>query len=64
MPLDELIITGTANATYDLDVLKNTNTRMSSDQVLLIQVHEWREGENPNPEKPEVGQIWLSKKVD
>lgn len=63
MPVEEIIITGKAETTYDLEELATKNTRMSSNETLLIHVHEYSEGEDPNPENPTIGQIWLSKKV-
>ena len=63
-------LTGTAGKDYNLDELKNTNTRGSSSEALTVQVWEWNPAlpENnphskPNPENLVVGQIWLSKLI-
>lgn len=60
----EIVLVGVEGKTYDLEELQNENTRLDSTKPLLIQVYEYKEGENPNPENPKIGQIWLSKRVD
>ena len=63
-------LTGTASKTYNLDTISTQDTRKSSDEELLVQIWYWNpdlpEGnphKNPNPEKPVIGQMWLSKLV-
>lgn len=61
-------LTGTAGKKYDLDELKNTNTRTSKDESLVVQIWEWNpnlpgDHGKPNPPSLEIGQIWLSKLV-
>lgn len=58
-----LDLTGTSNKTYDLDKIEAEN-RTNSTQELVIHVHEYKAGENPNPDNLVLGQIWISKKVD
>ena len=56
-------ITGTSNRNYDLDAISN-DSRLNSNATLLVQVHKYRKGENPNPSNLQIGQIWLSKQID
>ena len=56
-----LNLTGQSGKTYDLDAL-NTESRLDASKKLVVQIHEYSEGENPNPENPSIGQIWLSVK--
>lgn len=63
-------ITGSAGKSYNLDNIATKDTRQSSDEKLLVQIWYWNpnlpEGnphKNPNPEKPVIGQMWLSKLI-
>lgn len=62
-------LTGTSGKKYDLDQISKTNTRTSTDE-LVVQVWKWNPNldsknphSKPNPPSPVVGQIWLSKLV-
>jgi hypothetical protein len=55
-------IKGTPGTTYNLDQIK-AGSRLNSTAPLVAQVHEYSDGENPNPDNPAIGQIWLSKKI-
>lgn len=68
---NQVNITGTSGQTYDLDALKNTNTRGAKDESLVVQIWYWspqlpesNEHHNPNPPHVVIGQIWLSKLLD
>ncbi len=59
-------LTGTAGKTYDLDEVVNGGKR-TDESALVVQIWKWNPNlpkenvhKNPNPPKPEVGQIWLS----
>lgn len=71
-------LSGTSGKKYDLDELQK-NTRVDSDSKLLVQIWYWNpdgiesykndnvkynEHKQPNPPKPVIGQIWLSKRVE
>ena len=60
-----LDLTGTKGKEYDLDEISK-DSRVNSSRELVIQVVEYDPflDESPNPEKPAIGQIWLSKKVN
>jgi hypothetical protein len=57
-----LNLTGTPDKVYDLDEIQSNN-RLNSDKELVIHVHEYALGENPNPSNLKIGQIWISKRV-
>lgn len=60
---------GTPNTNYDLDELEQDN-RLNSKRSLVVQV--WKYNPNslnekkksPNPPDLQLGQIWLSRRVD
>lgn len=54
---------GTANATYNLDEIKE-DSRLNGKSPLVVQVHYYKKGENPNPSDLQLAQIWLSKMID
>lgn len=56
-----LNIKGTSDKNYDLDEIQEQR-RDNPDLDLVVQIHEYTDGENPNPENIKLGQIWLSKK--
>ena len=61
-------LTGTSSKTYNLDNLATKNTRKSSDEKLLVQIWYWNAAlpfphNQSNPDKPEIGQMWLSKLI-
>lgn len=63
-------LTGTTGKNYNLDELVNTNTRTNVDSELKVQIWLWspylpasNPHSKPNPPKPALGQIWLSKLV-
>ena len=62
MAVKTLTFTGNENKIYDLEQLSNIDTRLST-TALKIQIHEYADGENPNPSNTSMGQIWLSKKI-
>lgn len=62
MPKKTLNLTGSSDKTYDLDAIEEEK-RTNSNKELVVQVFEYKDGESSNPDKPAVGQIWLSKKV-
>ena len=53
-------ITGTQGTTYDLDKIKS-DSRTNGATPLVVQIHKYAKGQNPNPENLQIGQIWLSK---
>lgn len=53
-------ITGTKGATYNIDDIKK-DSRSNNETPLVVQVHTYKKGQNPNPSNLVVGQIWLSK---
>ena len=55
-------ITGTPGRSYDLDKIEQDN-RLNSNQQLIVQVHKYKAGENPNPPDLKIGQIWISQLV-
>lgn len=55
-------IKGTQNRSYDLDEI-TSDSRENSEKELIVQIHRYKMGENPNPENLKVGQIWLSRLV-
>lgn len=56
-------ITGTKGATYNLDDIKK-DSRSNNETPLVIQVHTYKKGENPNPSNLKEGQLWMSKLED
>lgn len=58
-----LDLTGSSNKTYDLDKIEAEN-RTNSQQELVVHVHEYKAGENPNPDNLVLGQVWISKRID
>lgn len=56
-----LNLVGNSEEVYDLDKISE-NTRDNSDLPLVLQVHKYRVGEDPNPSNLKIGQIWLSKR--
>jgi len=54
---------GTSNSTYNLDTIKN-DSRLNGDLPLIVQVHKYTKGNNPNPSNLQLGQVWLSKLVE
>jgi hypothetical protein len=69
MPIN-LNLTGTTGVTYDLDEI-SAESRINVNKPLLVQVHRWNKdmpnghpNKLPNPENPQIGQIWLSKNVE
>lgn len=63
-------ITGSNGKNYNLDTISTKDTRQNSDEALLVQIWYWNpnlpEGnphKYPNPEKPAIGQMWLSKLI-
>ena len=57
-----LNLSGTSGVTYDLDEIVS-EARANGDKPLVVQVHEYKQGESSNPKNLQIGQIWLSKKV-
>ena len=57
-----LNLTGTSGRDYDLDEIEAQN-RTNSSEELVIHVHKYKKGEDPNPARPQLGQIWISKMV-
>lgn len=57
-----LIITGTQNREYDLEQISSQN-RSNSSEELVVQIFNYKAGENPNPANPRIGQIWLSRMI-
>lgn len=57
-----LNLTGSSEKTYDLDKIEAEN-RTNSEQEMVVHVHKYKDGENPNPDNLVLGQIWISKKV-
>jgi hypothetical protein len=66
MAKKSLNLTGTSGTTYDLDNIAAEN-RENSSKDLIVQIHEYNPNSadptkrSPNPLKPKIGQIWLSK---
>ena len=69
---------GTAGETYNLEELKTSNTRTDSSKDLIVQIWYWNpngilsykddltkyeEHKLPNPPRPKLGQIWISRWV-
>lgn len=52
-------ITGTSNKTYDLNAIEQ-DSRTNSSTSLVVEVHKYKAGENPNPDNLTIGQIWVS----
>lgn len=53
---------GTSGRKYDIDKIEQ-DSRTNSNSMLLVQVHQYRSGENPNPENLKIGQIWMSQLI-
>ena len=69
MAKKSLNLTGQNGKTYDLEQISAQNTRLDSSMQLVVEIWPWNpestneEHRKPNPPKPEVGRIWLSKLV-
>lgn len=63
MAKQKFVIEGTENKTYNLDEITADN-RENSEKPLVVQVHTYTKGQNPNPSNLKIGQIWVSKKID
>ena len=70
MAAKKINLKGTPGQTYNLDEIQNSGTRVDSTRALTVQVWKWcpdlpesNPHSKPNPDKPVIGQMWLSKLV-
>jgi len=57
-----LNLSGSSDKVYDLDKIES-ESRTNSEKELVIHVHQYKDGENPNPTNLAIGQIWISKRI-
>jgi hypothetical protein len=62
MPAKHVSVKGTSGRTYDMNALA-AESRADSTKKLTIQLHEYKDGEKPNPSDLMIGQIWISRKI-
>lgn len=70
MPKKSINLTGTEGQTYNLDDLAQ-DTRTNEEESLVVQIWYWspfykdtNPHSKPNPPKPALGSVWLSKLVE